>query len=114
MLGSAVSMDTTKPFVGTQTPVVHLPGKAARAGLTQERLALVEGRRYAGRIAKGTVYHSAGWPLPDSCYGGSWIYAQSDTRLSIGFVTALDAPWPHAVQVRRNATDFAVRRTPPL
>jgi electron-transferring-flavoprotein dehydrogenase len=48
----------------------------------------------AGRIAKGTVCHSAGWPLPDSCYGGSWIYAQSDTRLSVGFVTALDAGPP--------------------
>jgi electron-transferring-flavoprotein dehydrogenase len=48
----------------------------------------------AGRLAKGTVIHSAGWPLPDSCYGGSWIYAQSDTRLSIGFVTALDGGNP--------------------
>ena len=48
----------------------------------------------AGRLAKGTVIHSAGWPLPDSCYGGSWIYAQSDTRLSIGFVTALDGGPP--------------------
>jgi electron-transferring-flavoprotein dehydrogenase len=48
----------------------------------------------AGRLAKGAVIHSAGWPLPDSCYGGSWIYAQSDTRLSIGFVTALDGGPP--------------------
>jgi electron-transferring-flavoprotein dehydrogenase len=48
----------------------------------------------AGRVPKGTVYHSAGWPLPDSCYGGSWIYAQSDTRLSVGFVTALDGGSP--------------------
>jgi electron-transferring-flavoprotein dehydrogenase len=48
----------------------------------------------AGQLAKGTVIHSAGWPLPDSCYGGSWIYAQSDTRLSIGFVTALDGGPP--------------------
>lgn len=48
----------------------------------------------AGRVAKGTVYHSAGWPLPASGYGGSWIYAQSDTRLSIGFVTALDGGAP--------------------
>ncbi|HYC79387.1 MAG TPA: NAD(P)/FAD-dependent oxidoreductase, partial [Planctomycetota bacterium] len=48
----------------------------------------------AGRIRKGTVYHSAGWPLPKSAYGGSWIYAQSDVRVSIGFVTGLDAGPP--------------------
>jgi electron-transferring-flavoprotein dehydrogenase len=48
----------------------------------------------AGRIKRGTVYHSAGWPLPPSTYGGSWIYAQSDTRVSIGFVSALDGGDP--------------------
>ncbi len=48
----------------------------------------------AGRIQKGTVYHSAGWPLPNTTYGGSWIYAISDTKLSIGFVTALDGGNP--------------------
>jgi electron-transferring-flavoprotein dehydrogenase len=48
----------------------------------------------AGRVKKGTVWHSAGWPLPSSTYGGSWIYAQSDTRVSIGFVTALDGGDP--------------------
>lgn len=47
-----------------------------------------------GRIKKGTVWHSAGWPLPDSIYGGSWCYAQSDTCVSIGFVTALDGGDP--------------------
>ncbi|MDX2127667.1 MAG: electron transfer flavoprotein-ubiquinone oxidoreductase [Chloroherpetonaceae bacterium] len=45
----------------------------------------------AGRIKKGTVYHSFGFPLPTSVYGGSWIYAISDTTLSVGFVTALDS-----------------------
>ncbi len=48
----------------------------------------------AGRVTKGTVYHSAGWPLPNTTYGGSWIYAQSDTKLSVGFVTALDGGAP--------------------
>ena len=47
-----------------------------------------------GRIQQGTVYHTAGWPLPDNTYGGSWIYAMSDTRVSIGFVTALDGGDP--------------------
>jgi len=48
----------------------------------------------AGRIKKGTAYHTFGFPLPENIYGGGWIYALSDTRLSIGFVTALDAADP--------------------
>jgi electron-transferring-flavoprotein dehydrogenase len=46
----------------------------------------------AGRIKKGTVIHSMGYPLHPDVYGGSWIYAMSDTQLSVGFVTALDSP----------------------
>ncbi|MBC8043988.1 MAG: electron transfer flavoprotein-ubiquinone oxidoreductase [Rhizobacter sp.] len=48
----------------------------------------------AGRIKQGTVYHTMNWPLPQDVYGGSWIYAMSDTMLSVGFVTALDATDP--------------------
>ncbi len=48
----------------------------------------------AGRIKKGTVIHTMGFPLPADIYGGSWIYAMSDTLLSVGFVTALDAEDP--------------------
>jgi electron-transferring-flavoprotein dehydrogenase len=48
----------------------------------------------AGRLKKGTVWHTAGWPLPDTTYGGSWVYAMTDTRISIGFVTALDGGDP--------------------
>jgi electron-transferring-flavoprotein dehydrogenase len=48
----------------------------------------------AGRIKKGTVYHTMGYPLPPETYGGSWIYAMSETMLSVGFVTALDAASP--------------------
>lgn len=44
----------------------------------------------AGRVRKGDVIHTAGWPLDNRGYGGSWIYALSDTRVSIGFVSALD------------------------
>ncbi|MDW8465659.1 MAG: electron transfer flavoprotein-ubiquinone oxidoreductase [Chloroherpetonaceae bacterium] len=47
-----------------------------------------------GRIRKGTVIHTMGFPLPADIYGGSWIYAMSDTTLSVGFVTALDAEDP--------------------
>ena len=48
----------------------------------------------AGRIKKGEVWHTAGWPLTNDQYGGSWIYAMSDTRVSIGFVSALDSGDP--------------------
>ena len=48
----------------------------------------------AGRVEKGTVYHSARWPLENHQYGGSWIYAMSDTRVSVGFVAGLDGGDP--------------------
>ncbi|MFN3427511.1 MAG: 4Fe-4S dicluster domain-containing protein [Candidatus Thermochlorobacter sp.] len=48
----------------------------------------------AGRIKKGAVIHTMGFPLPADIYGGSWIYAMSETTLSVGFVTALDAEDP--------------------
>jgi alpha-N-arabinofuranosidase len=48
--GAAVSMDKQRPFVGDHTPVVKLPGKGVGAGLMQERLGLVEGQRYVGRV----------------------------------------------------------------
>lgn len=48
-----------------------------------------------GRFEPGRVIHTAGWPLRDDQYGGSWIYGLADDKVSIGFVTALDAgdPW---------------------
>lgn len=44
----------------------------------------------AGRIKKGTVYHTMGYPLDFKTYGGSFIYALSDTLISIGLVFGLD------------------------
>ncbi|MFN0058217.1 MAG: 4Fe-4S dicluster domain-containing protein [Planctomycetota bacterium] len=48
-----------------------------------------------GRFPAGKVVHTAGWPLRNSQYGGSWIYGLAGDRVSIGFVTALDGgdPW---------------------
>ncbi len=43
-----------------------------------------------GRIRPGEVYHTAGWPLRSSHYGGGWIYGLPGNRLSIGFVPGLD------------------------
>jgi alpha-N-arabinofuranosidase len=45
---AAVSMSKDAPFVGEQTPVVAPREKGA--GLQQERLGLVAGRRYVGRV----------------------------------------------------------------
>ena len=46
----AVRMDTAHAYAGTQSPEIALPGKGAPAGLQQERLGLVAGREYTGRI----------------------------------------------------------------
>jgi len=44
----------------------------------------------AGRVARGQVMHTAGWPLSSRQFGGGFIYALSDTRLSVGLVAGLD------------------------
>ncbi len=47
---SSVSMVTDGAYVGEHTPAVRLPGDGGRAGILQERLGLVAGKRYTGRI----------------------------------------------------------------
>ncbi len=42
------------------------------------------------RLAPGTVIHTLGYPLRDEEFGGSWIYAMPEGRLSVGFVVGLD------------------------
>jgi electron-transferring-flavoprotein dehydrogenase len=44
----------------------------------------------AGRLAPGTVIHTLGYPLRQEEFGGSWIYAMPEGRLSVGFVVGLD------------------------
>ena len=44
----------------------------------------------AGRVRRGQVIHTAGWPLSRRQFGGGFIYAVSDTRLSVGLVAGLD------------------------
>jgi electron-transferring-flavoprotein dehydrogenase len=44
----------------------------------------------AGRLAPGTVIHTLGYPLRQEEFGGSWIYALPEGRLSLGFVVGLD------------------------
>jgi electron-transferring-flavoprotein dehydrogenase len=43
-----------------------------------------------GRVAAGIVMHTLGYPLDRHEFGGGFLYAISDTRLSVGFVAGLD------------------------
>src|SRR6266403_1315920 len=44
----------------------------------------------SGRIAKGEVIYTLGYPLTTQEYGGAWIYGSKDNIVSLGFVTGLD------------------------
>ena len=44
----------------------------------------------AGRVEKGRVIHTLGFPLPNETFGGGFIYGVDDTHWSVGFVTGLD------------------------
>jgi len=44
----------------------------------------------AGRVAKGEVIYTLGYPLTSQEYGGAWIYGISDTQVSVGYVVGLD------------------------
>ncbi len=48
----------------------------------------------SGRIAKGEVIYTMGWPLTPHEYGGAWMYGSKDNIVSMGFVTGLDYPDP--------------------
>jgi electron-transferring-flavoprotein dehydrogenase len=43
-----------------------------------------------GRVAKGEVIYTLGYPLTSREYGGAWVYGISDTLASVGYVTGLD------------------------
>ncbi len=43
-----------------------------------------------GHDLEGTVFHTGGWPLPKTVYGGGWIYGMPNGKLSIGFVMGMD------------------------
>lgn len=58
----------------------------------------------AGRLRAGTVWHSLGYPLDPSMYGGGWMYALREDRVSLGLVVGLHYPDaafdPHAALQR--------------
>ncbi len=43
-----------------------------------------------GRVTSGQVIHTAGWPLNSRQFGGGFVYALSETLLSVGLVAGLD------------------------
>jgi electron-transferring-flavoprotein dehydrogenase len=44
----------------------------------------------SGRIRKGEVILTLGYPLTTKEYGGSWMYGSKDNLVSLGYVTSLD------------------------
>lgn len=86
---------------------VTIIGEGSHGSLTKkmkQRLKLDEGRNpqvYAigvkeiwelpkGRVQPGHVFHTMGYPLNSSTYGGGWIYHMQDNLLDIGLVVGLD------------------------
>jgi alpha-L-arabinofuranosidase len=45
-----VSMDTSDPYVGAHTPVIHLPGGGTFAGISQDGLGVSKDKKYVGHI----------------------------------------------------------------
>eukprot|EP00898_Chlorokybus_atmophyticus_P008748 jgi/Chlat1/8875/Chrsp92S08190 len=44
---------------------------------------------------EGRVVHTVGWPLDYGTYGGSWLYHWDRSRVSLGYVVALDYRNPY-------------------
>jgi alpha-L-arabinofuranosidase len=48
-----VAMDRQHPFVGEQSPTIHLKGDGSSAGISQDGIAVVKNQKYTGRIVLG-------------------------------------------------------------
>jgi electron-transferring-flavoprotein dehydrogenase len=64
----------------------------------------------AGRVQRGRIIHTMGYPLPQDTFGGGFIYGANDRTWLVGFVTGLDSPDP-ATDPHRNLQLF---KTHPL
>jgi electron-transferring-flavoprotein dehydrogenase len=47
------------------------------------------------RHQAGFVMHTAGWPMDNSTYGGSFLYHLDGNKVSLGFITGLDYANPY-------------------
>ncbi|MBS1270076.1 MAG: Electron transfer flavoprotein-ubiquinone oxidoreductase [Gammaproteobacteria bacterium] len=64
------------------------------------------------RHRRGLVVHTAGWPLKNDTYGGSFLYHIEDNQVAVGFVVGLDYtnPWLDPFQeFQRFKTHPAIR-----
>jgi len=60
----------------------------------------------------GTVIHTAGWPMDDKTWGGSFIYHLEDTQAYVGYVIGMDYQNPHLApfdELQRFKTHPAIR-----
>ncbi len=53
-----------------------------------------------GRVEKGRVIHTMGYPFPNDAVGGTWMYNMGDNLISVGLVLPLDTKDPFADQHR--------------
>jgi electron-transferring-flavoprotein dehydrogenase len=47
------------------------------------------------RHQPGFVMHTAGWPMDNNTYGGSFLYHLEDNKVALGFITGLDYANPY-------------------
>jgi electron-transferring-flavoprotein dehydrogenase len=47
------------------------------------------------RHEPGLVVHTAGWPMDNSTYGGSFLYHMEDNKIALGFITGLNYSNPY-------------------
>ena len=47
------------------------------------------------RHQPGFVLHTAGWPMENNTYGGSFLYHLEDNQVALGFITGLDYSNPY-------------------
>ena len=47
------------------------------------------------RHQPGFVMHTAGWPMENDTYGGSFLYHMEDNKITLGFITGLDYANPY-------------------
>ena len=63
---------------------------------------------------EGLVMHTAGWPLDNSTYGGSFVYHAQNKQVYLGYVIGLDYQNPHLSpfdEFQRFKTHPAIRKT---
>ena len=62
---------------------------------------------------EGLVMHTAGWPLDNKTYGGSFVYHAEKKQIFIGYVVGLDYQNPHLSpfdEFQRFKTHLAIRK----